>query len=95
MSSLATLNGVKLEPSEAIGRATGCLAALRQKVSSVTGVAKTAEGWRVTVELVERTAIPDTMDLLGVYEVLLDPEGELISYERIRMRRRSDLEERV
>jgi hypothetical protein len=95
MSSVATLNGVRLEPSEAIQRATGCLAELSRKVSSVTGISRTAEGWRVTVELVERAAIPDTMDLLGVYEVLLGPEGELTGYERIRMRRRCDLEERV
>ncbi len=64
-------------------------------LSSVTGAAKTDAGWRVTVELVERKAIPDTQDLLGVYEVLLNEEGSLTSYERIRMRRRMDAEERV
>jgi len=64
-------------------------------LSSVTGAAKIDHGWRVTVELVERKAIPDTQDLLGVYEVLLNEEGCLTSYERIRMRRRMDAEERI
>ena len=62
---------------------------------SVTGATKTDHGWRVTMELIERKAIPDTQDLLGVYEVLLNEEGCLTSYERIRMRRRMDAEERV
>lgn len=62
---------------------------------SVTGATKTDEGWRVTMELIERKAIPDTQDLLGVYEMLLNDEGHLTSYERIRMRRRMDAEERV
>jgi hypothetical protein len=35
------------------------------------------------------------MDLLGVYEVQLDHTGELIGYERTRIRRRCDLEERA
>ena len=64
-------------------------------LSSVTGATRTDAGWRVTVELVERKAIPDTQDLLGVYEVLLNEEGRLTSYERIRIRRRMDAEERV
>ena len=64
-------------------------------LSSVTGAAKTDVGWRVTMEMVERKAIPDTQDLLGVYEVLLNEEGGLTGYERIRMRRRMDAEERI
>lgn len=95
MSTLATVDTGVLEVSEVIEKVTAGLAPLRLKVSSVTGVSKTEEGWRVTLELVERAAIPDTMDLLGVYEVMLDPEGELTGYERIRVRRRCDLEERV
>jgi hypothetical protein len=95
MSSLATLDAGKLELSEVIEKATAGLAPLKLKISGVTGAFKTPEGWRVTLELLERAAIPDTMDLLGVYEVLLDPEGGLNSYERIRVRRRCDLEEGV
>ena len=63
--------------------------------SGVTGAAKTDDGWRVTVELIERKAIPDTQDLLGIYEVLFNEEGRVTSYERIRMRHRMDAEERI
>lgn len=95
MSSLATLNNHKLELSDISRTATEALAGMKRKISSVTTISKTEDGWRVLVELVERASIPDTMDLIGVYEVRLDAEGELAGYERIRMRRRCDLEERV
>lgn len=65
------------------------------KVSGVIAVSGVQDGWRVTVELVERSAIPDGQDLLGVYEVRLDQDGRMVGYERVRVRRRSDLEERV
>jgi hypothetical protein len=94
MSSLATL-GHKLELAEIIYKVTQALSALKLKLSGVSSIAKTDEGWRVTLELVERASVPDTMDLLGVYEVRLDHEGELIGYERTRVRRRCDLEEKA
>jgi hypothetical protein len=95
MTSVETLQAHKLELSEVMRKATDALKAMKLKVSNVTAVWKTEGGWRVLVELIERTAVPDTMDLIGVYEVRLDPEGELAGYERIRMRRRCDLEQRV
>jgi hypothetical protein len=67
------------------------LAALRMKVSSVTSVVRDESGWRVSAELVERKSVPDTSDLLGVYELRLDDAGNILRYERTRMRRRCDL----
>lgn len=94
--SMARLESTpRLGLSEVMQRATEGLSVLKRKVSGVTAVSKADNGWRVMVELVERTAVPDTMDLLGLYEVLLDAEGEVVSYERTRVRRRCDLEERV
>jgi Gas vesicle synthesis protein GvpO len=92
MGSLAALSH-KLELSEVMYRATQGLAVLKLKLSGVSAVSRTDGGWKVIVELVERVAVPDSMDLLGVYEVHLDETGELVGYERIRIRRRSDLEE--
>jgi hypothetical protein len=94
MSGLAALSH-KLKLAEAIYKATQGLAVLKLKVSGASSVARTDEGWKIILELVERAAIPDTMDLLGVYEVRFDHEGELISYERTRIRRRCDLEEKA
>jgi hypothetical protein len=41
--------------------------------------------------LVERAAVPDTGDLLGIYEVQLNQTGDVTRYERTRVRRRNDL----
>jgi hypothetical protein len=39
-------------------------------------------GWRVRLEVVESRRIPDTSDILGEYEMVVDEEGELVSYSR-------------
>ena len=76
-----------------IERAKGELTAITSlKVSSVVGVSKQDDGWHVGIELIERKAIPDTQDLLGVYGVTLTDEGELVTYARRRVRRRMDTE---
>jgi len=62
------------------------------KLNTVIGASKDEEsgGWRVMVELLEKASIPDAMDLLGIYEVLLDEEGEIVQFERKGMRKRGD-----
>lgn len=66
-------------------------------LSSVTEISHRngGEGWQMMMEFIERKSIPDTQDLLGVYEVHIDEVGELTHYERIRVRRRMDLEDSV
>lgn len=81
---------------EAVSRAREELQAVTSlEVSNIIGISRYEEGWRVNVELIERKAIPNSHDLLGVYEVLLDDEGSLVRYERKRVRRRADLEEEI
>jgi len=62
-------------------------------VANVVAASKTDDGWNVKIELVERKAIPDTQDLLGTYDVILDEEGNIVSYERKMVRKRMDLVE--
>lgn len=50
----------------------------------VTGVARSQDGWQVTVEMVEDRRIPSSTDLLSTYETELDGNGELLSYRRVR-----------
>ena len=49
-------------------------------------------GWRVGVEVVEVARIPDSADILAVYEVRLDADGDLLSYHRTRRYPRGDLQ---
>jgi hypothetical protein len=62
------------------------------KFSTIVGVGMDEESGarKVTLELVERNAIPDSMDLLGIYDVLVDDSGRIQSFRRIAIRKRSD-----
>jgi len=59
----------------------------------VTGLSKTEEGWAVLLEALERKAIPDTMDILGLYELHLDNEGNLLDLARKKLRKRGETNE--
>jgi len=65
------------------------------KLNTVIGASKDEEsgGWKVMVELLEKVSIPDSMDLLGIYGVLLSEEGEIMRFERKGIRKRGDVEQ--
>jgi hypothetical protein len=65
---------------------------LDKKAESVISVKKEENEWKVLVEVLERRAVPDAQDLLGRYELRLDENKELIGYERVVLRRRTDLD---
>jgi hypothetical protein len=91
-AQVAALSAPRLiQMSDAIDTALRTLAITKLKVSSIISAAKADDGWRVAVELVERAAVPDTGDLLGIYEVQLNQAGDVTRYERTRVRRRNDL----
>lgn len=50
----------------------------------VTGVARSEEGWLVTVEVVEDRRIPSSTDLLSSYETEIGGDGELLACLRVR-----------
>lgn len=73
------LNAVKIARS-----AKEQLAELLNKESeTVIGVQRTDDGWEVDLEVVETRRIPDTTDVLAIYRVELDDEGEIEGYERL------------
>jgi hypothetical protein len=83
-----------MELSEAIESAEKELPRLLHlNLSGVTSASKKEDGWHVTIEMVERHALPDSQDLLGVYDIILDDRGKLMNYERKRVRRRNEVEE--
>ena len=68
---------------------------LGKKVEGTTSVEPADDGWLVGVEVVESERIPSTADILGLYEVEIDMEGDLVAYRRLRRygRGRSDSSE--
>ncbi|GKZ12207.1 gas vesicle protein [Haladaptatus sp. T7] len=50
------------------------------------------DGWRVVAEVVERTAVPDTQDILGRYVISLELDGTVHGYGRAGRYRRGSVE---
>lgn len=62
------------------------------KASSTVGATKNEKGWHISIEMLEKQSIPDQMDILAIYEALLDEEGSLLSFDRKSMRKRMETE---
>ncbi|MCU1422540.1 MAG: gas vesicle protein [Solirubrobacterales bacterium] len=61
---------------------------------TVTGLDRGGDDrWVVTVEVVELERIPNTMDVMGTFEVTLSEDGELVGLRRRGRRRRSQTDQ--
>ncbi|MFE9019000.1 gas vesicle protein [Streptomyces sp. NPDC007808] len=61
---------------------------------SVSALKPTDQGWEASVEVVELERIPETTSVMASYHVVLDPEGQLVSYERGRRYTRAQVDRR-
>ncbi|MEW2502486.1 gas vesicle protein GvpO [Amycolatopsis sp. CA-161197] len=48
----------------------------------VTSVEPLEDGWVVEVEVIEEHRIPSSADILALYEIELDDEGDLLAFRR-------------
>ena len=48
------------------------------------GLDRSDDGWKVEVEVLEVSRIPNTTDVLAMYEVEVDGKGSLQGYRRVR-----------
>ncbi|MFI6866632.1 gas vesicle protein GvpO [Nocardia sp. NPDC050406] len=62
-----------------------------REVLSATAVRPSDAGWTVEVEVLEDAHIPSSADILSIYELELDEDGNLLSYRRIRRGRRATI----
>lgn len=53
---------------------------IEHPIDNVIRIERSDGNWRVLVEVVERSAVPDTQDILGRYEILVDETGTLQEY---------------
>nr|WP_229924894.1 gas vesicle protein [Streptomyces sulfonofaciens] len=51
---------------------------------SVSSFERSEDGWTLEVEVLELARVPDTMSLIGSYQVQVDQDGELMGYRRVR-----------
>jgi len=46
--------------------------------------------WHITIEITEKPSEAVNLDILGIYDVRVDTSGNLVGYERLRMRKRCE-----
>jgi len=54
-----------------------------KQAEGVIGLERTEDGWKVEIEVLELSRIPNTTDVLASYEVTVDSDGELEGYKRL------------
>ncbi|MGW2518374.1 gas vesicle protein GvpO [Streptomyces sp. NPDC001617] len=73
------------KPMEVLRHARTQLAELTgMAAESVSSFEQTEDGWRLEIEVLELTRVPDTMSLMASYQVDLSPDGQLTGYRRVR-----------
>jgi hypothetical protein len=75
----------RLPAGEAARAALRAIAELIGKEpEGVVELEPTEDGWRVAAEVLEDERIPSSSDMLAIYEIELDMEGNLVAYRRTR-----------
>ncbi|AKB49919.1 hypothetical protein MSBRW_0666 [Methanosarcina barkeri str. Wiesmoor] len=63
----------------------------RKKAEGVVSMSREDGILKLLVEVLERKSIPDSQDILSIYEMKLNSNMDIIDYNKIGMRRRSDM----
>lgn len=81
------------ELSDVATQARELLRSLRGvEAESVSGINRTQNGWKVSLEVVELRRIPESTDVLASYEVELDDDGKFLGFSRGQRYSRSQTE---
>ena len=64
---------------------------LKKEPESISSVEKSEDGWVLNCEVLEKKAVPETYDLLKVFEFKLDKDGKIQGFKQLRKVRRGDL----
>ncbi|MCO8243938.1 MULTISPECIES: gas vesicle protein GvpO, halophile-type [unclassified Haladaptatus] len=62
-------------------------------LDGIIEITEDEDGWQVVVEMVERSAVPDTQDILGQYAIALSESGDVTGYRLRERYRRGDSQE--
>lgn len=63
---------------------------LKKEPESISSIEKNENGWTIHCETLERKAIPETYDLLNIYEFILDNNAKINSFKMLKKIRRGD-----
>lgn len=59
---------------------------------NVIGINREEDIWHITVEIIEKPSEATNLEILGIYDVRVDTSGNLLGFERVKMRKRGDIQ---
>ena len=64
---------------------------LNKTPEGISSLEKTDGGWKLLCDVLDKKAIPETYDLLKVFEFVLDKEAKVTSFKLLKKIRRGDI----
>lgn len=64
---------------------------LKKEPEAISSIEKTKDGWIIQCDVLEKKSIPETYDLLKIFEVKLNNYGKITGFKQIKKIRRGDL----
>ena len=64
---------------------------LNKEPEAISSVEKTKEGWILQCDVLEKKSVPETYDLLKIFEFKLDNNGKITGFKQLKKIRRGDL----
>ena len=70
----------------------------KEQLAEVTGFSPVAavggfkdeEGWHISVDVLEMARLPESTDIIGTYVVTLDPDANMVKFEKKKARLRGE-----
>ena len=64
---------------------------LKKEPETISSIEKTNEGWTVQCEVLEKKSVPETFDLLKIFEFRLDNNCKIKGFSQLKKIRRGDI----
>ncbi|MBI5065611.1 gas vesicle protein [Candidatus Woesearchaeota archaeon] len=64
---------------------------IKKEPESIASIEKSGEGWTVQCHFLEKKSVPETYDLLKIFEFKLDKNAKITEFKQVKKVRRGDL----
>ena len=64
---------------------------LGKEPEGFSSIEKNNEGWTVVCDVLDKKSVPETYDLLKVFEFIVDKECRIVRFKQLKKIRRGDL----
>lgn len=65
---------------------------LGKKMECISSIEKLNEGWRILCDVLDKKSLPETFDILKVFEFIVDKDVKIIGFKQFKKIRRGDID---